>query len=396
MDTPGHIVHHNNYVPATGGVGTLLRIHGEHEGDKSAFVGFRSPRSTSWQPGRIGLGAQARTPIRRLRRNYLACRERAGAYQYSLYHNFWGLSMVSDLDPSRLRGAFVHSDFPCFERLVKQLAPMLDFMVNNSGILHERCRELLPEWGDDRFIWVPQPIVWPSPPAGHWEDSVKETEPIVIGMACRVTRAQKQMQRLPELLAAFDRVLPPYRFELLGDGDYLERLRQRLGHRRNVVFHGWVDSQGEDYWSIIKRWRYVALISRYESLALTVLEAAGMGAIPVYPDFHDGDDFWPQLDPRFAYAVNDLGAAARRVSEWEKMGREERSRARAKLRVVSAQFHREAYLRAFDQGLEKLSVLGPRSSRVNRCLHPEWGTLTFHNYHLKRLRFGRWGFVWHR
>jgi len=395
METLRHILHHNNHVPAQGGVETLLSIHREHEGKRSAMIGFRSPARVEIAQAGTGLGARPRTPIWKLRERYRNAASELGPFRFSLFHNLWGLSMVADLDPSLMRGGFIHSDFPCFNGMVRRLAPLLDFLVNNSPVLHERCRELLPGWDESRFIRVPQPIDW-----SHLRKMPTEGEspvdPVpVIGIACRITKAQKQMHRLPELLGALDRLLPAYRMEVLGDGDYLGILKRRLESRRNVHFHGWVDSRTPEYWAILRRWTYTVSMSRYESLALSVLEAAGAGAIPVYPDFHDGKDFWPKLDTRFVYPVNDLEAAARRIADWQEMKVASRAAVCESLHTIPQRFNRDGYLLNFDAGLRKLEQVGPRRERQDVCLHPSWGTLTFHNFYLKRLRFGPWGWLWH-
>ena len=227
-----------------------------------------------------------------------------------VYHNGYGLAW--ELDKPYRKCLYLHTDYPKLESWLTPLRQHMDGCFCVNGRLEDKIRKM-----------ENAPPVWTLPhgimPAGGQAPQNKLHAPLVIGYAGRVETEQKRLDRLPEFLRELDGRAIPYRMELLGEGSYLETLKSQCEDNSHVVFHGHLT--GDPYWSIIENWKYVLFLSDYEGLPLALLEAVSKGAVPIYPDFHAGDDWVSGLHGDLLYPIGDCRQAVARLarieSHWE-------------------------------------------------------------------------------
>jgi glycosyltransferase involved in cell wall biosynthesis len=384
-------LHHSNYLQTPGGMQRIIHLH--LRGGNDHAIAFRDPvqntdrvNSTS-----TGLGAVPGTSIRQIRERYAGAVADIEA-EVSVYHNCWGVELVHDLDPAPFRVGYLHSDFPHFNEMLLHFAPYFDAFVNINPGLHRTAMELLPDWPQERFILLDSPVEFPDKPLAR-PDSAQER--CVIGIAGRIKRAQKRLDRLPAFLDACDAALVDYEVQLLGSGDYEPELRRQLEGRTSVRFLGW--QEGEDYWKALAGWRYMLFLSDYEGTPLSLLEGIWAGVEPIYPDFHPGSIAPGGLLADHLYPPGDTAAAAAVIARLEALGV-------AKYRLPGAgdvenRHHPDRYLKHFSAALNSAAMAAmpplPGLSLSQPEAFADWANLMLYNWNIKRLRFGWSGILWH-
>lgn len=385
------ILHHTNYLHTPGGMQRIIHLH--LRGGKDHAIAFRDPDRDAGQAGSssTGLGAVPATTIRQIRERY--ARAVAGVEAaVSVYHNCWGVELVHDLDPAPFRVGFIHSDFPHFNEMLLHFSPYFDAFLNINPGLHRTAMELLPDWPRERFILLDSPVEFPGRQPVRAGES---NERCVIGIAGRIKRAQKRLDRLPAFLDACDALLPDYEVQLLGSGDYEPELRRQLKGRPSVRFLGW--QEGEDYWNSLAGWRYMLFLSDYEGTPLSLLEGIWAGVEPIYPDFHPGSLAPGGLLADHLYPPGDVAAAARVIARLEALGV-------AKYRLpgaadVESRHHPQRYLEHFSAAVNSTALAAmppfPETSGSSPQAFADWANLMLYNWNMKRLRFGWSGILWH-
>ena len=94
----------------------------------------------------------------------------------------------------------------------------------------------------------------------------------------RIEQNQKRVDKLLALWTQLHADLPDWNFDLVGDGDYLETVREIVQNFNldRVKIHGWQDPL--DLW---KKADIFTLTSDFEGYGLVIVEAQSMGVIPV-------------------------------------------------------------------------------------------------------------------
>ena len=94
----------------------------------------------------------------------------------------------------------------------------------------------------------------------------------------RIEQNQKRIDKLLELWSLLHADLPDWNFDLVGDGDYLETVRDivKRSDLDRVKIHGWQDPL--DLWG---KAEIFTLTSDFEGYGLVIVEAQSMGVIPV-------------------------------------------------------------------------------------------------------------------
>lgn len=325
------VLHVSPRVQAHGGIETLHTHHARLPGHQ-AFVSFFD-RNPQLRERYYNLDATWRTPLAEMRRRFA----RIAALEPDslvVYHNGWGLPLFHDLDRATRRVVFLHADpdyhlpeFPSWKGLV-------DGMAAVSPAVTEVWKNYFHGWASDRMTVCPLPIEEPASPARVGR---KLGAPLVLGYAGRLERGQKRIDLLPSLLAALDVENVPFRFEVLGDGSWADRLRRQLGDR--VLFHGWTDAP--TYRRTLASWDAVIYFSENEGGPIALLEAMAAGVIPFYPVRGGSwaDIYAPQIDPRCHYPPEDFRALARSLRELSAQSEESIQTLRAKT-VALVQPHR--------------------------------------------------------
>jgi len=110
--------------------------------------------------------------------------------------------------------------------------------------------------------------------------------PIKIVYSGRMIHHQKRVERYVELVSHLEKENINYELQLLGDGPELEMLRTQLGHISHISIPGRVTREEID--TALKECHLFVLLSDFEGLPLSLLEAMTEGCIPVVSDIESG------------------------------------------------------------------------------------------------------------
>jgi glycosyltransferase involved in cell wall biosynthesis len=275
----GNLLHISKYPPGRGGMDFIQELHAQVNEPCLAFL-HRKALPKNRPPWSSELDLSPSTPIAWLQwRARRALSEQNAPIQ--LFYNCWGVDLLPRTHNRVLRVGYIHSDFPHFTRYIQHFAGWLDGFLAVSPALANRIGACTHK-PVANIACALQRHTTHAEPIG--DDSGRE---LVLGYSGRIALEQKRLDRLPEFLLLLDKAGIPYRFEILGDGPYSATLAQRIGNHPRVIWHGWRTSTEMAH--ILKTWRYAVFFSDYEGLSLSLLEAIGSGALPLYPQFGEGD-----------------------------------------------------------------------------------------------------------
>ncbi len=161
-------------------------------------------------------------------------------------------------------------------------APWLDAMV---GVSAEICRHLatLPEFSRCRI----EPIPYGIPFHERTERRASTPDqPLRIIYVGRMIEEQKRVSRLVELVKLLDQPGANCRFTFVGAGPQLAEMQFALAGSRLVEFAGSVPNH--EVQRLLATQDVFILLSDYEGLPLSLLEAMGQGVVPVVSDLASG------------------------------------------------------------------------------------------------------------
>lgn len=149
--------------------------------------------------------------------------------------------------------------------------------------------------------------------------TLKEEKPIRLGFAGRVNAKQKRMDLVPVLVNKLQELGVNYYFEIAGEGDYAQRLRDfaagsKLEQRVRLV--GRLDRKAvEEFW---KDKDICLSLSDYEGRSISIMEAMANGAVPivtetsgVHEDITDGEN-------GYIVPVGDIDAMADQIASLDR------------------------------------------------------------------------------
>lgn len=379
-----NILHHSNFVATRGGMQAVIRSHLSFPRFQQLAVGFRDlSGSDHTLKGFHALEARAVTPISRIRRAY---RGAIGGFRptISVYHNAWGAGLVAKADRAPLRVAYLHAGFPGLSRLIRTKADLFDAFLCVSPAIQREARAALPDWPEERFIHIKAPVAWPS---DMHRLRTRPRRRCLIGISGRVTSAQKRLDRLPELMALCDLYLNTYEVQILGTGPLEAALRRRIGDHPRLKFLGW--REGPAYWETVASWRYILSLSDFEGLPLSLIEAAGTGVVPIYPDLSPDlkeSRLFPEI---LLYPPGDLSVAVRRIAGIERNYAAFRAVWMDEALAGLAEHREEAYHQKFMEIFDPGAVIGWRplpKPRDSRSQWPGWLPLIAYHWMTKQVR----------
>ncbi|MFA6285809.1 MAG: glycosyltransferase [Opitutaceae bacterium] len=354
------VLHISKYPARQGGMDEILRRHAKDPSGNQRFLSLlaipgsehvtaESDDGMKFQALQAGIHVPMGFLARRARKAF----ERA-APAISLYYNCWGADVLAGADASALRIGYVHNHFPGFEAYVNYYASFLDGFLSVSPALHSHiCRQVSVEVAQNSAA-MPLPVDELFYEAGRARGT--KSAGCVIGFCGRMTRAQKRVDRLPDLAAGLDAAGVDYRLELLGDGPDRAWLAERLGAHPRVSFLGW--RAPASVAKTFAAWKYVVFTSDYEGQSLALLEAIAAGCLPVYPDFHVGGELPGTASQWCLYPVGDIKSAVARLLGMEGASVKELEPLRAELGAMIARHQPGEYERAFEQWTEQVRPAG--------------------------------------
>ena len=154
---------------------------------------------------------------------------------------------------------------------------------------------------EELLLYRPNPIKTPS----LEERRIKGDGTLRIGFAARLRKEQKRVHLLPEIIEASMRKRDNVEFDIAGEGECLELLRNYVSeHHMEDKVHvlGWIPSTGMgDFW---KNEDIYLNISDFEGMSLAMLEAMACGAVPVVTDVSGVSDLIEDGKNGFIVPVN--------------------------------------------------------------------------------------------
>jgi glycosyltransferase involved in cell wall biosynthesis len=313
------VVHAFTFFHALGGVSSMLRRNWEGDarhGLASQFLAYFEPDDGRTERVR-GLGLTWRNTIHQARARF---RQRlpAGAEVIS-YGNVWGVPFFADLDAAPRRIGALHGASADMPDYIRHARGCLDGVICVSEPHRELAARLLPELTADRIGFLPNP-------AGRTRVDIQQPplagRPLVIGYSGRLARGEKRVDRLPLLVRELDRLGLSYRLEILGDGPERASLQRQFAGRTNVILHG--RRRGEDYWTVLRQWDVLVLVSDFEGMPVSLLEGLSVGVIPLLPRIGSGGDAYAaRVRDDLLYPAGDLGAAARAAQALTRLSADE-------------------------------------------------------------------------
>ena len=362
---PFKVVHVSPRVQAFGGIESLHEYHRRFPLSQEFVALF--DREPQMRAGYTNLGFSWRTPLWRMRRRFARA---LAPHRGSLvvYHNGWGLPLFHDLDGSIRRVVFFHANPAYHAGDFLSFAGLLDGAAGVTPALSAAWERALPELVPARTSILRAPV----DPTIDLRRRRSMSEPLVIGYAGRIERAQKRLDHLPALVRALKTMGVHCRFEVLGDGLLRRPLERQLGDA--VRFHGWLPKA--EFWRTLVEWDALVMFSDYEGGAIALFEAMAAGVIPFFPAIGGswGDIYVPQIDPRCLYPPGDMMALARSISEVLGVPPARLAESRERARTLVAP-HRENEYQAACLALFRGVVNQPRLSRVRRRRWRAWDLL---------------------
>lgn len=179
----------------------------------------------------------------------------------------------------------LHSDDPDYYEQVHRLGRSWQHIITVSEHIRDRVGEQFPELLEKTtaiHYGVPR---WEG---GRPEPPVKG-EPIRMIYTGRISHHQKRLLDLPHLLDALEQREVPFHVTMVGDGPDLPELELELAHRiakGQVEFTGRL-THGEIHARLAASHVFF-LISDFEGLPLSLLEAMSHGTVPVVSDMDSG------------------------------------------------------------------------------------------------------------
>ena len=355
-------LHHAKRLHCGGGMEAVMRSHLRESGRQAFFVSFLlgDEKDTARQVCLDGAPHQTIGGLRRLYADKVHTRLGAEA---SLYHNCWGLDLWADLDPAEFRIGFIHSSYPRVEKFIRYYARFADGFIFVNEEMMAMTRQILPHWDESRLAYFPHIIKAPD-----WigRQGCQLRQKVVIGFAGRLVKKQKRIDRIPSFLEILDQKLPGAIFEILAAGPDENWLREALAERENVHFHGW--KEGDDYWKILNRWKFMVFFSDYEGLPIALLEALAGGVVPLYPDFYGGRDFLARMDPTLLYRPGNIESLLQTLCAANDWSSQRQEQFFEKSQKMMAGMQMDSLESRYDQFLSGLAKVLPITDRYRKSV----------------------------
>ncbi len=218
--------------------------------------------------------------------------------------------------PGVARLGMIHSDDPSPFELVRAYGPWLDAMV---GVSVEICSKIrtLPEAASLRVDHIPYGIDFPPAEPRPAPDRCRPLRVVYVG---RLIEIQKRISRVVELIRKLEKQGANVRFTLVGGGPDEGKVREALAGSRITTLLGTISNNRVA--QVLREQDVFVLLSDFEGLPLSLLEAMAEGVVPVISDLPSGlnDVVTPQTGCRVP--IGDIEAAAQAILALER----ERSR----------------------------------------------------------------------
>ena len=184
--------------------------------------------------------------------------------------------------PGTARIALIQADSPEPYALAQNFSPWIDTLVGVSNTIRDRAKSL-PEFAGKNVIAIPYGIDF-SPRIGtRGARGSSELRVLYLG---RLIEEQKRISRLAEVIRIADQKKLPMRFSIIGSGPDAQSFQEKIAPYSNVRMFPPVANR--DVPGVFAEHDVFILLSDYEGLPLSLLEAMGHGLVPVISDLPSG------------------------------------------------------------------------------------------------------------
>lgn len=250
----------------------------------------------------------------------------------------------------------IQSDDPLPYKLVRNFAPWLDAVVGVSETICRKLREE-PFAGRIRIENIPYGIHFAPARPIQGRDPNKPLRILYIG---RIIETQKRVSRLVELIKLLTAQGEKFEFTFAGSGPEMQSTQQALREFSNVRFLG--DVPNAEIGALLRASDVFILLSDFEGLPLSLLEAMGEGVVPVVSDLESGMRQVVTSETGIRVPTGDVAAAADAICALARVPARQASLATAASRFVrenfSAALMAERYLKLVND-LAKGDVMWP-------------------------------------
>jgi glycosyltransferase involved in cell wall biosynthesis len=202
---------------------------------------------------------------------------------YIPQYDFHRSAAVPTLSPDVKVCAVIHSDEECYYDMVKRIGYSCDAIVTVSSYLAGKVSEKFPILAS-RVQFIP-----PGVPALHAKAIRSESGRLELAYCNRLAQYQKRIFDLPEVMAQLSRLGVDCHLTVTGDGPDAGELRERFrraGVAGSVKMTGRISDQ--DLADVLARAHAFLLVSDFEGLPSSMLEAMSVGCVPVVYDIQSG------------------------------------------------------------------------------------------------------------
>lgn len=181
--------------------------------------------------------------------------------------------------------AIGHTDAAYYRRLMNAY-PGCDAYVGVSGVVRDWLGTIARGAPLERIVY--------GVPVGDRPRAVRTEGPLRIAYVGRMIEQQKRIRDLLGVIDGLEHRGVAHEFHIVGDGFQLDQWRKSLAERTlvsgKVIVHGakpasWVEA----FWATVD---VVTLVSEYEGTSITMLEAMGVGVVPVVTRIASGVGEW--------------------------------------------------------------------------------------------------------
>ncbi|MEQ1861087.1 MAG: glycosyltransferase family 4 protein [Chthoniobacteraceae bacterium] len=193
-----------------------------------------------------------------------------------------GFELLRLAPPGVRRIGVIQSHEPGTYAVAARYAPWVDAMV---GVSEQVCAALraMPEFAGKPVHSIPYGIDFAEAVA---RPERSEADPLRVIYLGRMIEEQKRVSRLAALARKVDAPGAPIRFTLVGSGPQEAGMRAQTAPLGSVTMTGAVPN--ERVAGILREHDVFVLLSDYEGLPLSLLEAMGEGVVPVVSDLPSG------------------------------------------------------------------------------------------------------------
>ncbi len=223
--------------------------------------------------------------------------------------SFEGLRLVP---PGVARLGILQSDDPGPYQLVRHFSPWVDGWI---GVSREICRKIEALIGVNRarVEFIPYGIDFLPPQPRAPADPGQPLNIVYVG---RLVELQKRISRIISLIRLAEREQWNVRFTLVGGGPDADLVQSSLADCQIVRILGAVPNR--EIPAILRSQEVFVLLSDFEGLPLSLLEAMGEGLVPVISDLPSGVGEVVTAETGFRVPVGDLDAAAVAIRRLER------------------------------------------------------------------------------